>query len=146
MSHFVRIRQQQQTWSRRALGLFAAVWLNLALQPCAMAFEVVEDHDCQHCPPEQMQEHGGMHGGMDDSMPCADNMADCAIVAALNHDGRDGKIKLKDMPADTPVAIAPHDLTLPVQRPVNATIHLRYASVHAGAPPPLHVLYCVYLK
>lgn len=146
MNHLVSIRQQQQTWGRRTLGLFVAVWLNLALQPCAMAFEVVEDQDCVHCPPAQMHEHGSMHGDMDHKMPCADGTADCAVLEDLNHDGRSGQVKLKDAPADMPVAIAPHDLTLPFQRPVDATTRPRYMSMHAGAPPPLYVLHCVYLK
>ena len=37
--------------SRRAAGVLLAVLLNLALIPCSMAIEVVEEaHDC--CPPE----------------------------------------------------------------------------------------------
>lgn len=146
MSHLASIRQKQQTWGRRALGLFVAVWLNLALQPCAMAFEFADDSDCLNCPPAQMHEHGDMRGNMDQKMPCADSMADCAIVDDLNVDARGDQLKLKDAPADTPLAIAPHELTLPFQQPVDAKLHPRYASVHAGAPPPLNVLYCVYLK
>lgn len=146
MSHLASIRQKQQTWSRRALGLFAAVWLNLALQPCAMAYELADDPDCPNCPPTQMQSHDDMHGSIDHEMPCADGMADCAIVEDLNVDARGDQLKLKDAPADTPLAIAPHELALPFQQPVDATLRPRYASVHAGAPPPLHVLHCVYLK
>jgi len=146
LNSLASIRQQQQTWGRRALGLFVAVWLNLALQPCAMAFESTDDPDCAHCPPAQMHEHGDMHGNMDDKMPCADGMADCMVVDDLTVDARGDQLKLKDAPADTPLAIALHELTLPFQRPFDATIHPRYATVHAGAPPPLHVLHCVYLK
>lgn len=145
MSQLFSIRQRQSLWGRRALGLFVAVWLNLALQPCAMAFEADDDHDCPHCPPVQIHEHGGMHGSMDNNMPCADGPSDCAIVEDLNHDGRGGQLKLKDAPVDMPVAIAPHELAELFRPVVIERPPPRYASVHAGAHPPLHILYCVYL-
>jgi len=146
LSYLARIRQQQHSWGRSALGLFVAVWLNLAVQPCAMAFEVVDDDDCLHCPPAQVSEHDGMHGNMDQPTPCADAVSDCAIVEDLNYDGRSGQIKLKDTPADIPVAIAPYEFGLQYQNRADTTLQPLYASVHAGAPPPLHVLHCVYLK
>ena len=140
------IRQQQKTWARRALGLFVAVWLNLALQPCAMALESMQNNDCAHCPPAQMHEHGSMHQSMGNEMPCADAATDCSFSEDLNHDGRGGQLKLKDAQFDTPVAIAPREFALPSSRPVNFQLRPRYASVHAGATPRLNVLYCVYLK
>ena len=111
-----------------------------------MAFAAEDDNDCAHCPPAQMLEHGGMHGDMGHDMPCADGLADCAIVDDLNYDGRSGKIKLNDSPVDTLLAIAPYELAVPFRQPASATLHPRYTSVHAGAAPPLHVLHCVYLK
>jgi hypothetical protein len=146
LSRFASIRQQQQSWGRRALGLFVAVWLNLALQPCAMAFQVDDDHDCPNCPPAQMQEHAGMHGNMDHEMPCADGVDDCSIVDDLNHDGRGGEIKLKDLSTDTPLAIADYGSLIRFQYPSNATSQPRYALLHPGSPPPLYVLHCIYLK
>ncbi|MDH3612433.1 MAG: hypothetical protein OEU90_01855 [Gammaproteobacteria bacterium] len=145
MSQLASIRQRQQTWGRRALGLFVAVWLNLALQPCAMAYTAGDDHDCPHCPPAETHEHGGMHGNMDHKVPCADGLSDCAVAEDVNHDGRNGQSKLKDAPTDTTFAIASDELAAPYHHPVDATSLPRYASVHAGAPPPLHVLNCVYL-
>jgi len=145
LSRLASIRQQQHPLGRRILGLFVAVWLNLALQPCAMAVEADADHDCPHCPPAETHEHGAMHGGMDPDMPCADAAADCAFADDWNHDGRSGQFKLKDAPVELPIAIAPHELSVPFRQATSATLRPRYASVHAGAPPPLHVLYCVYL-
>jgi len=145
LSHLADSRQQQQSRGRRALGLFVAVWLNLALQPCAMALAAEDHNDCLHCPPAQSVEHNGVHGDMGHDMPCADDLSDCAIVDALNHDGRSGKIKLDDAPADMLLAIAPHELSLPFGQVVSERAPPRYASVHA-ATPPLNVLYCVYLK
>jgi hypothetical protein len=146
LSLLANIRHQQKTWARRALGLFVAVWLNLALQPCAMALESMQDKDCAHCPPAQMQEHGGMHASMVDEMPCADAATDCSFSEDLNHDGRSGQLKLKDAQIDTPVAIAPREFTLFNGSPASFQLRPRYASVHAAASPPLNVLYCVYLK
>ena len=144
MNYLASIRQQQQSWGRRALGLFAIVWLNLVLQPCAMALQ--SDVDCLHCPPAQMVEHTGVHGEMNHDVPCTDSMSDCAIAEDLNHDGRSGQFKLKDAPADTPIAIAPHELAVPFRQPADAALRPRYALLHAGARPPLYILNCVYLK
>jgi len=145
LSHLANIRQQQQSRGHRALGLFVLVWLNLALQPCAMALQT-DDYDCAHCPPAQATGHAGMHGNLDHNMPCADNMSDCATTDDWNHDGRSGQFKLKDVPADTLIAIAPHQLTMPFMQPADAILRPRYALRHAGASPPLYLLNCVYLK
>ena len=145
MSHFANSRQRQSR-GRRALGLFVAVWLNLSLQPCAMAYEADDqDHDCPHCPPAATHEHGNKHAGMDRGMPCADGMADCAIDADWSHDGRGANAKLKDAPADAPAAIVPTEAaTRPP--PLGSSIPPpRFLTLRPGAPPPLHVLYCVYL-
>ena len=143
MSHLKGIGQRQQSCGRRALGLFVAVWLNLALQPCAMAYQV-EDEDCPRCPPAQTHEHGGMHGNMDHKMPCAGGLSDCAIGEDLNVDARGDQLKVKDAPGDA--AVTSHELLVQFPPPMHATRLPRYASVYSGAPPPLHVLYCVYLK
>ena len=146
MSLLANIRQQQQTWARRALGLFVAVWLNLALQPCAMAMESMQDGDCAHCPPAQMHEHDDMHKSMGQEMPCADAAADCSFSEDLNYDGRSGQLKLKDAQFDAPVAIAAREFALSYGISVDFQSRPRYSTVHAGAPPPLNVLHCVYLK
>ena len=150
MSLLANIRQRQQTWARRALGVFVAVWLNLALQPCAMALESIQDNDCPHCPPAQTHAHDGMHDGMSESMghemPCASAAADCSFSEDLNHDARGDQLKLKDAHVDSPIAIASREFALPYGNPVDFLPRPRYASVHTGAPPPLNVLHCVYLK
>ena len=146
MSLLANIRQRQHTWARRALGLFVAVWLNLALQPCAMALEAVQDNDCPHCPPAQTHEHEGMHESMSHEMLCASAAADCSFSEDLNHDGRSDQPKLKDAHIDSPIAISSRELALFYGNPVDYRPPPRYTSVHTGAPPPLNVLHCVYLK
>ena len=46
----------QTPWARYALSLFVVVWLNTALQPCAMAAGDAggHDHDCPYCPQGQI--------------------------------------------------------------------------------------------
>jgi hypothetical protein len=110
-----------------------------------MAYEA-DDHDCPHCPPAQTHEHGDMHGSMDDKMPCADGAADCSIEEDWSHDARGAQSKLKDVPVEIPVAIAPQELNTHLYRPAGLAGPPGYSPVRAGAPPPLHVLYCVYLK
>ena len=51
------IRQQKASWTPGVLGLFVFVWLNLALQPCAMAMDSEHEHDCPRCPPAHQQSH-----------------------------------------------------------------------------------------
>ena len=147
LSYLANIRLTQQSWGRRALGLFAAVWLNLALQPCAMAFTA--DSDCPNCPPAQTHEHAGLHGdmsGMDEQMPCADGLDDCFIDDDLNHDGRGWQVKLKDLSNDIPLVSADYGSLLRFQHPSDTISPPRHALLHSGAPPPLYVLHCIYLK
>lgn len=148
MSYLASIRQQRRSWGRSALGLFAAVWLNLALQPCAMAYEVEKDHNCPHCPPSEMQgQHDmhDMHEGMDAEMPCADGLSDCSLDPDFNHDGRGGQTQLKDIKGDSPVFVGPMDLVASFDKVLRERPPPRFETAHSGAPPPLHVLYCVYL-
>ena len=106
--------------------MLLAVLLNLALIPCSMAIEVVEEgHDC--CPPELKLE-----------------AQECCEVDDANVDSRSGTHKhdpLPDpgaVPADVPSDVAAHsrarvfDSTDPPDPP--------------GPSVPLHKQHCVYLK
>ncbi len=127
---------------RRALGLFVAVWLNLALQPCAMAYEAPGDHDCPDCPPAEMHGDHGMHGAMHDSMsaemPCADELSDCMVDEDVSHDVRGDKLQLKDGPSA--ILYTSTDFALPELAPQRRVPVPRRSSAHPGAPPPLHLL------
>lgn len=147
MSKAARQRQFGQPRSLRALGLFVAVWLNLALQPCAMALAEQDEPDCPHCPPSQMQahEHGAAHGAMERDVPCADGAGDCAVVDSINHDGRSGQPNLKAPGADLPIAVTTDVPAIMPLRPSRSTSSPEPLYHVTGSPPPLHVLYCVYL-
>ena len=109
--------------SRRVLAGLLAVFLNLALMPCTMAIEVVEEeHDC--CPPELKLE-----------------TPECCEVGDINVDARGG-VEPDDFP-DFEFAGAPSDTSDPVAAPP------RYMVVDSpdppGAPNSLHKLFCIYL-
>lgn len=127
----------------RAFGLFAAVWLNLALAPCAMAYEPAKDHDCPHCPPSESHGHHDMHDGGAGTMPCADGLADCLLEDDVNHDGRGAQPKVDDAPAVLVFVPGEEQQHRVAARAANAPP--RYASIHPGAPPPVHLLNCVFL-
>ena len=144
-----KIGQARTPWARRVLGTFVVVCLNLALQPCAMAFGGGED-DCVHCPPAMTEEgaaHSMHHADDSDSTStnCATGMSQCMVGDDINVDSRTSTIKVKDVPADSVLAIAP---AMPVPAlaeysPLLAQLCIR--SYLPGEPPPLNVLYCVYL-
>ena len=146
MSYLSGISKRRRTWGRSTLGLFAAVWLNLALLPCAMAFEAEDDPDCPHCPPVEMQEHHGMHDGMDAGTLCADGMSDCGFDGDFSHDARGVQSKFKPGHSDKPVAIVAAEIPAPVQSLARQRSPPRITTAYLGASTPLHVLYCVYLK
>lgn len=130
----------------RAFGLFVAVWLNLALAPCAMAYEALQDHDCPHCPPAQS--HDGHHDGHDmqgatAQLSCADSLADCMIEDEASHDGRQGWPGHFDDSEVVGISLS-DDLRATVPHGSAFTVP-RYASIHPGAPPPIYLLNCVFL-
>ena len=133
-----------RTRARQVLGLFAAVWLNVALQPCAMALEA--DHDCPHCPPAHEHEMVAHHGHEmpKAETPCASMQAQCGELDDVSFDGRSGQLKIKDT-VELPVAILP-DLAAPAVTVAERCHFPTGPPPHAGLSPPLHVLHCVYLK
>ena len=143
------IRHKRTHWARHAFGGFVVVWLNLVLQPCAMALDGSSPRDCPNCPPE----HGGEYavhaeaiGDMSMAeMSCASD-TDCGFTDDVNYDGRNFKLKLKDLPSDLPLAISPVFLQVPaLQTTVSPDWH-RLRSPPPGNSTPLNILHCVYLK
>ena len=115
----------QASTPRRTAGLLLAVFLGLAVFPCAMAIEVVEEgHDC--CPPELR---------LDPSECCE---IDVGTI------GKRGDIFPQDVEPDTVVAAAAYrdlaELAVP-----------RHYAITGPPPPPdnptdLNKLLCTYLK
>ncbi|MBT8098084.1 MAG: hypothetical protein KJP16_13960 [Gammaproteobacteria bacterium] len=140
---------------RSILGVFVVAWLNLVMQPCAMALGDMEKRDCPGCPPAHQDERSGhaMHGGdkaaeesASGEMPCATAATDCNLLDQLNYDGRTVKLELNDAPNDSPIAIGPPLTFESALKPIE---YRGWHSTRSPPPPasvPLNVFYCVYLK
>ena len=149
MNSLATFKQRQTPWARSVLGLFVVVWLNLALQPCAMAMDGDDDHDCPHCPPGHTQKHDRHDMASSEAaghdMPCATGAADCNALDDYIYGGRSAQLKVKDGPSDPLVALLPAPLFL-----ANAQDNLvAYVPPDINHPPgasvPLNILSCVYL-
>lgn len=109
---------------RRVIAVLLAVFLNLALVPCTMALEVVEQgHDC--CPPELTL-----------------TSYECCAVDDVSVDRRDGSIDVDH--ADIELAAIPEHQDVPTAAAI------RYSAATDPPDPPdrsraLHKLNCVYL-
>ena len=110
---------------RRVTAVLLAVFLNLAIVPCTMALEVVEDsHDC--CPPELR---------LDPS--------DCCQIDVGNTDARTGHIKLD---VEDGEAIAGPAYAILAQEVALQRIASADPPEPPGLQPDLNTLFCVYLK
>ena len=144
------IKQSRAPWARRVLGMFVVVCLNMVMQPCAMAFSSAADHDCPHCPTSMSEEgaaHSMQHATDSDSSstPCDAGLSQCMVDDEASVDSRTLSIKIKDAPADMPLAIAS---SIPVIVFADYSPALPRSSIRSwlpGNPPSLNVLYCVYL-
>ena len=143
MRQIVTTRRKQATVTSRLLGIAVIFWLNLAVQPCAMAFS--NDHDCPRCPPAQEDSMAAHHGHTGDqaNAGCDSLEADCGDVSDFSVDGRQSQNKLKDK-ADLVLAV-------PVSLPEVSLDPIGFSTTAADPPRPagssrrLHILHCVFL-
>lgn len=147
--------QTYRTRTRGVLGMLVIAWLNIAVQPCAMALGSIEDHDCPRCPPshaDEQPEHlmHDQHMAAEDSassaMPCATPATDCSFLDELNCDGRAVKLEIKDAPSDVSVAVLPAYVSELAIRPAKVRGWHGTRSPPILSSVPLNVYYCVYLK
>lgn len=144
------IRQKPDPWTRRVFSLFVVLWLNMALQPCVMAFGDANDHGCPGCPlpsTEDISSHSANEAGDSDlnASMCAVGTSECALVDDINYSGRAISVSAEDAPGDMPVGIASSvDVNSPAEYSF-ARPGVGDTSFLPGASPPLHILYCVYL-
>lgn len=129
---------------RSALGLFAAVWLNLVLQPCAMAFETPRGPVCPNCPPAHEQTMPAHHSHAAAGMHCATLHVGCGGLGGVSVDNRGDLPKIKQ-PGELPALIIGD---FPEPR-IEAVRYLPQPVNPRDGPataPPRNVLFCVYLK
>lgn len=143
MQAIFETRQTNARLTSRVLAVVFALWLNLAVGPCAMAFSV--DSDCPHCPPPQEETMAAHHGGhSDDAGPgCDTTPTDCGDIDEFSLDVRSSLSKLKDKTEI--VAILPAALPEATFDPVAYSTTAADPPGPTAAPPPLHLLNCVFL-
>lgn len=148
MTPFATIRNRRSSMARRAFGAFVVVWLNLILQPCAMA--IGSEPDCPNCPPSHTPHIDGHEMATSDTvkqaMPCASGAVDCDILDDFNHDGRTAQVKVKDAPDELPIALLPAAVVASCIKPVRQRDPSPVCLYPPGTPPALTKLYCIYLK
>lgn len=120
----------------------------MALQSCAMAFGDSSDDGCLHCPPAlsgDISSNGTHETDRSDlgASPCDTNVSQCAIADDFNYDGRAAKIK--DAPTEVLVGIALPSADIPLEIAPSSLLDIGDHPHRPGGPPPLNVLYCVYL-
>ena len=129
--------------SSRLLAVLAVFWLNLVVAPCALAFGA--EHDCPHCPPEQVGEMAAHHGHHEEmaGTGCDTLLSDCDDTGSATHEGRSAQPKLKDRAE--PAAIAPPAIPEAPFDVVGFTTTAAEPPDPDGFSPPLHLLNCVFL-
>jgi hypothetical protein len=134
--------------ARNVLALLLALWVSLAVQPCAVAAGA--EHDCPHCPTESeaapgAQHHHG-HTASDESaaMPadCGALQAECCEIDdrmvgvrtdALEFDDNDNVLATgASPPTVVDVPRARPELAVPLPQ-------------RTGRSVPLHLINCVFL-
>jgi len=137
-------RRKPAALRRNVLGLLAMVWLNMAVLPCAMAFETSEI--CPHCPPadeHQVASHHG-HGKAEAKPSCATAQSECCDLEEASVDARGGKLEFK--PASEVVFVtAPAIAKVPTSTSGLVGCASDPPDI-SGSSPPLHILFCIYLK
>ena len=125
------IRHWQRRSALRIFGVLVAVWLNLALQSCAMA--AMPADDCPHCPP-------GMH---DSEMPMI--ATDCALIDLIDDPDIVGPQNKSDTSIEA-VPLAVLTELLPIDLRTSDARMQRCKTARSVHGPPLNELFCVYLK
>jgi len=136
-------RQARSTVTSRVLAVVVALWLNLAMQPCAMAFG--NDQDCPHCPPQQDMQMAGHHGPKTDNAgtDCETSQSDCSEIDDFSIDGRNSLSKLHAKPL--PVAIVAPASPMAILNPIGFSTTAADPPRPVASSTPLHLLNCVFL-
>lgn len=139
---------ESTTLRRGVLGMLAVLWLNMAMLPCAMAFQAADD--CPHCPPADEHAHHGSMAAHEDrheqaaKPACGTAQTDCCEEIAANVDGRGSKFEYRPS-SDVAIAGAALADTLSSRRCAHCCRAADPPEISACSPP-LRTLYCVYLK
>ena len=133
--------------TRKALGLVLAVWVSLAVQPCAVA--AVSTEECPHCPvtAESTSEPERSHRGsivttVEETVSCVSAQAECCDVeeGIVNF-----RIESSDLDEGNNVLPTSAPASHPRLGPCEESGNAAGPPEPSGGSVPLHVLKCVYL-
>jgi len=144
------MRQRKAPWTRSVLGLFVVVWLNVALQPCALAYGGSTGIGRAHCPPVQTEDvsarsEDGASQSDSNIVLCETSSAQCAFVDDFNYDGRVIEVKVKHEPSVEPFAIVPPFPVIALDDHLIANARDHGRLLLPGDQSRCNVFYCVYL-
>ena len=126
---FAKVRNHQISWGRSLIVALAVVWLNIALQPCAIALNVSSPaDDCTHCSDAMGWLCGESHTG------------DCTGLDFVGPDARSAQIKSAQFPTLTPIHCAQNSAANANGTSASAQLSQVYQ------PPAINILNCVDLK
>jgi len=133
--------------TRKALGLMLAVWVSLAVQPCAVA--AVSAEECPHGPvpaettPEPERNHcGSLVTGSEEVASCASAESECCD---LEEGIVNVRVELPDFGDDITVLPASVPASHPCLGPCEESGNAAGPPEPSGGSVPLHVLKCLYL-
>jgi hypothetical protein len=124
------------------------MWLNLAFQSCAVAFENINDNGCLLCPPAhsgQLSSHNAQeldHSGTGAPL-CESDEIQCTSVDEINYDG--GAVRVKDAQSDVPLCSSPLRAADSLETSPSALPDVNAGPFLPDGLLPLNVLHCVYL-
>ena len=123
------VRNHQISSGRSLIIALAVVWLNIALQPCAMALNVSGPaDDCTHCSDAMARLCGESHTG------------NCTGLDFVGPDARSAQIKSAQFLTLTPIHCAQNSAANANGTSASAQLSQVYQ------PPAINILNCVYLK
>ena len=114
----------------RLIGLLGVVWLNMALNPCAMALSETDETDCPHCPPAQHCDEQAIER--------------CNYLDTIDSDGRTHQTRTPDF-SDYEFVLPPVLVVVPTLR-VDSSTSTEFLQTTGPPGPPLYVRHCAYLK
>jgi len=147
MELFRTSRQSQIFTKRNVLGVIAALWVGLGIQPCAVA--AVSDHGCPHCPPALEQDAARPNVHCASEIPqfeesCVSAQAECCDIDEGTVDVRSGQQDLDDY--DESLPFLPTSASEWSTHPDDQSDGAADPPEYSGGSVSLHVLYCVYLN
>jgi len=126
------LRKRKTRAARTALGAFMLVWLSMMLQPCLMAQDMTPEHDCPHCPAQNLEE------------PCHVSEAPCTFIDSYDYDGRAPQKLFDDNQPDYQALLSTTPRVLRPSTPMPTSLRGN-GNPPVEHRPPLNIINCVFI-